>query len=155
STVPNPVAGIVAPSAATLNAKLDSLNEDYRNGFITGRRPLSELEEYRQAWLSGGGQTLCDAFTEALDEASCEMSARVAPGTGPEVREQGPDRPPGHCGHVHGPGIEQELVLDSVHDGDDRRRRLHDILRGDVRVGDRGEDRIAHHGAQPGETAAE
>src|SRR5699024_3887431 len=70
STVPNPVAGIVAPSAATLNPKLDSHNEDYRHGFITRRRPLSELEEYRQAWLSGGGQTLCDEFTEALDEAS-------------------------------------------------------------------------------------
>ena len=69
-TVPNPVAGIIAPSAATLDAKLDSINEDYRNGFITGRRPLSELEAYRDAWLSGGGQTLCDEFTEALDAQS-------------------------------------------------------------------------------------
>lgn len=70
ATVPNPVAGIVAPSAATLNAKLDSLNEDYRNGFITGRRPLTEMESYREAWLSGGGQTLCDEYTDALDAAS-------------------------------------------------------------------------------------
>ena len=70
ATVPNPVAGTIAPSAATLNAKLDSLNEDYRNGFITGRRPLSELAAYREAWLSGGGQTLCDEYTAALDEAS-------------------------------------------------------------------------------------
>ncbi|ATG56170.1 hypothetical protein CFK41_16335 [Brachybacterium ginsengisoli] len=70
ATVPNPIAGIVAPSAATLNAKLDSLNEDYRNGFITGRRPLSEMAAYREAWLKGGGQTLCDEYTEALDSAS-------------------------------------------------------------------------------------
>lgn len=69
-TVPNPVAGTIAPSAATLNAKLDSLNEDYRNGFVTGRRPLSEMQAYRDAWLSGGGQTLCDEYTEALDAAS-------------------------------------------------------------------------------------
>ena len=69
-TVPNPVAGIIAPSAATLNAKLDSINEDYRNGFVTGRRPLSEMQAYRDAWLKGGGQTLCDEYTEALDQAS-------------------------------------------------------------------------------------
>ena len=69
-TVPNPVAGIIAPSAATLNAKLDSINEDYRNGFVTGRRPLSEMQAYRDAWLKAGGQTLCDEYTEALDQAS-------------------------------------------------------------------------------------
>jgi putative aldouronate transport system substrate-binding protein len=69
-TVPNPVAGTIAPSAATLNAKLDSINEDYRNGFVTGRRPLSEMKAYRDAWLKGGGQTLCDEYTEALEEAS-------------------------------------------------------------------------------------
>lgn len=70
ATVPNPIAGIVAPSAASLNAKLDSLNTDYRNGFITGRRPLSEMQAYRDAWLQGGGQTLCDEYTEALDKTS-------------------------------------------------------------------------------------
>lgn len=69
-TVPNPTAGIIAPSAASLNPKLDSINEDYRNGFVTGRRPLSEMQAYRDAWLKGGGQTLCDEYTEAIDKAS-------------------------------------------------------------------------------------
>lgn len=68
ATVPNPVAGLIAPSAATLNAKLDAINTDYRNGIITGRRPLSDLAAYRDAWLKGGGQTLCDEYAEALEK---------------------------------------------------------------------------------------
>lgn len=67
-TVPNPVAGMLAPSAATLNAKLDSLNTDYRNGFITGRKPLSDMKAYRDAWLKAGGQKLCDEYTEAYEK---------------------------------------------------------------------------------------
>lgn len=67
-TVPNPVAGTLAPSAATLNAKLDSLNTDYRNGFITGRKPLSDMKAYRDAWLKAGGQKLCDEYTEAYEK---------------------------------------------------------------------------------------
>lgn len=67
-TTPNPVVGIIAPSAAKLNAKLDQLNTDWRNGFITGRRPLSDLQAYRDAWLKAGGQTISDEYTKALDE---------------------------------------------------------------------------------------
>lgn len=67
-TVPNPVAGTIAPSAATLNAKLDTLNTDYRNGFITGRKPLTEMKAYREAWLKAGGQKLCDEYTEAYEK---------------------------------------------------------------------------------------
>lgn len=67
-TVPNPVVGIVAPSAAKLNAKLDQLNTDYRNGFITGRKPLSDMQAYRDAWLKAGGQTISDEYTEALEK---------------------------------------------------------------------------------------
>lgn len=67
-TVPNPVVGIVAPSAAKLNAKLDQLNTDYRNGFITGRKPLSQIKEYREAWLKAGGQTIAEEYTKALEK---------------------------------------------------------------------------------------
>ncbi|MFI8778897.1 hypothetical protein ACIGH6_17705 [Brachybacterium paraconglomeratum] len=70
STVPDPVAGVFAPSAASLNAKLDALDTDYRNGFIVGRRSLAELDAYRDEWLKAGGQTLCDEYTEALEQAS-------------------------------------------------------------------------------------
>lgn len=67
-TVPNPVTGLLAPSAASLNAKLDQINTDYRNGFVTGRKPLSQMKEYREAWLKGGGQKLCDEYAEALQK---------------------------------------------------------------------------------------
>lgn len=66
-TVPNPIAGLIAPSASKLNAKLDQLNSDYRNGFVTGRRPLSDLQKYRDEWLAAGGQTICDEYSSALD----------------------------------------------------------------------------------------
>jgi putative aldouronate transport system substrate-binding protein len=68
ATVPNPVAGKIAPSAAKINAKLDQLNEDWRNGFITGRKKLSDMDKYRDAWLKAGGQTICDEYTEVLDK---------------------------------------------------------------------------------------
>jgi putative aldouronate transport system substrate-binding protein len=67
-TVPNPVAGKIAPSAAKVSAKLDQLNEDWRNGFITGRKKLTEMDAYRDAWLKAGGQTICDEYTEVLDK---------------------------------------------------------------------------------------
>lgn len=67
-TVPNPVAGKIAPSAAKINAKLDQLNEDWRNGFITGRKKLTDIDKYRDEWKKAGGQTICDEYTEVLEK---------------------------------------------------------------------------------------
>lgn len=71
-TVPNPVAGLIAPSAAKLNAKLDQMNTDYRNGFITGRKKLSDIKEYREKWLKAGGQKICDEYAEAIEKNSAK-----------------------------------------------------------------------------------
>lgn len=65
---PNPVAGKMAPSAGKLSAKLDQISKDYRNGFVTGRRSLKELDSYRKEWLRAGGQKLCDEYTKAVQE---------------------------------------------------------------------------------------
>lgn len=50
-------------------AKLHQLYEDYFNGIVSGRRPLSDVEQFRSEWLSGGGQDVLDEYERQLDEA--------------------------------------------------------------------------------------
>lgn len=68
--VPSAVLGQTAPSLSKLKAKLEQIDDDYRNGIVTGRLDLSAIEEYREAWLSAGGQTLLDEYDELLAETS-------------------------------------------------------------------------------------
>ncbi|NMA76167.1 MAG: extracellular solute-binding protein [Actinomycetales bacterium] len=67
---PSAVLGMMAPSASRLNAKLEQIDDDYRNAIVTGRKGLDAIEEYRTAWLDGGGQTLIDEYDELLAENS-------------------------------------------------------------------------------------
>lgn len=68
-TVPNPVAGMSAASNARLSARLQQIDQDFRNGVITGRTDISEIDSYRQNWLESGGQTITEEYQNALEQA--------------------------------------------------------------------------------------
>ena len=67
---PSAVLGLTAPSASRLHAKLEQIDDDYRNAIVTGRKGPDAIEEYRSEWLAGGGQTLIDEYNELLAENS-------------------------------------------------------------------------------------
>lgn len=66
SSIPDPTVGLFAPSAAKVSAKLDELATDYRNGIVSGRRPMSDLAAYRKDWKAQGGDQLRTELHDAL-----------------------------------------------------------------------------------------
>jgi len=49
-------------------AKLSAVDTDYRNGIVSGRMSLDQLDEYRDAWRKAGGDTVRKAYETALAE---------------------------------------------------------------------------------------
>lgn len=47
--------------------KLNSLVTDYFNGIVSGRRPVSDLEEMRSQYLKAGGQAAIDEYEKQLE----------------------------------------------------------------------------------------
>ena len=64
------VLGLTAPSASKLSAKLEQLDDDFRNAIVTGRKGTDAIGEYRTEWLEAGGQTLLDEYNELLSKNS-------------------------------------------------------------------------------------
>ena len=64
------VLGLTAPSASKLSAKLEQLDDDFRNAIVTGRKGTDAIGEYCTEWLEAGGQTLLDEYNELLSKNS-------------------------------------------------------------------------------------
>ncbi|MFE6734929.1 extracellular solute-binding protein [Microbacterium sp. NPDC057650] len=69
NTVDNPVAGIVNQAKIKKDAALTQVITDYQNGMVTGRKPVTQVKEFRKAWLSQGGQAVLDEYKKTIDEA--------------------------------------------------------------------------------------
>lgn len=65
----NELDGLFNEAESRNAAKLQQLYEEYFNGIVSGRRPLSDVENFRKEWLAGGGQEVLDEFERLLDEA--------------------------------------------------------------------------------------
>lgn len=70
SGVKDPTVGLFADSSADTAAKLDELRTDYVNGLVSGRRPLTDLEKFREDWRKQGGDQLRNEFEEAIQTSS-------------------------------------------------------------------------------------
>ncbi len=69
----DPTAGIDSATYFTKGDALSAMVQDYTNGIITGRRPISELTEMRKRWRSGGGDQIRSELEKGL---AAEKTAR-------------------------------------------------------------------------------
>jgi len=69
SGVANPMASVYSPTSTRLSSAMDTLQQDYINQIVTGRRPLSDLKKYRQAWRQRGGDTIISELKRGLQQA--------------------------------------------------------------------------------------
>ncbi len=66
SGVANPAASVYSPTSTRLSSQMDTLQQDYINQIVTGRRPMSDLKKYRQAWHSRGGDQIIGELKRGL-----------------------------------------------------------------------------------------
>lgn len=62
----NATNGLFSQTWATNSSKLNEINNSYQNDIISGRKPLSAIKEWRDAWNSAGGTAVRTEFEEAL-----------------------------------------------------------------------------------------
>ena len=65
--IEDPTLGLFSPTAVSTSGTQAQLYTDYAMGIITGRRPLSDVAEWRSRWKSGGGNATRTEFQRALD----------------------------------------------------------------------------------------
>ncbi len=68
NSVPNPAAGLFSATASRQSGVLETLEKDYVNQIVTGRKPVSALAEYRAQWHKRAGDQIISELTKALDE---------------------------------------------------------------------------------------
>lgn len=68
ATVPSPVVGLYNEPNVSEGAKLSAVDTDYRNGIVSGRMSLDQIDEYRDAWRKAGGDQVREAYETALAE---------------------------------------------------------------------------------------
>ncbi len=56
--VGNPAGGLDSETAFSTGDALAAMVLDYEGGIVTGRRPLSDLNELRDRWRKGGGDQM-------------------------------------------------------------------------------------------------
>ena len=56
--VGNPAGGLDSEAAFSTGDALAAMVLDYEGGIVTGRRPLSDLNELRDRWRKGGGDQM-------------------------------------------------------------------------------------------------
>lgn len=66
---PSAAYGLFSETDLRVSGVLGEINADYRVGIITGRRSLSELEQWRGDWRSAGGDDVRHEFEESLERA--------------------------------------------------------------------------------------
>ncbi|GAB3748457.1 extracellular solute-binding protein [Microlunatus parietis] len=65
-SIENPVRSLISETDIRQSAALGQLTDDYLFGIITGRRPISQLAEWRERWRSRGGDTIRKEFEAGL-----------------------------------------------------------------------------------------
>jgi putative aldouronate transport system substrate-binding protein len=65
-SIENPTRSLISEADVRQSAALGQLNDDYLYGIITGRRSITELEEWRKRWRSTGGDTIRKEFEASL-----------------------------------------------------------------------------------------
>lgn len=63
--VANPTMTKVSATNATKGTSLDQMIEDNFKQFVTGRRPLTQLDDFRKTWKSQGGDAVRHEFQDA------------------------------------------------------------------------------------------
>ncbi|ACQ82281.1 hypothetical protein Bcav_4040 [Beutenbergia cavernae DSM 12333] len=66
-SVPNVTVGLYNEAVGANGAAMSEVDTDYRGGIVSGRMPLSALEDYREAWRAAGGDAVRDEYQAALD----------------------------------------------------------------------------------------
>ncbi|GAA3148384.1 putative aldouronate transport system substrate-binding protein [Kribbella aluminosa] len=63
---PDPTRQLYSRAALTQAGTLNQLNEDYLADIVTGRKPLTAIDEWRDQWRSRGGDTIRKEYESAL-----------------------------------------------------------------------------------------
>ena len=69
ATVPDPTVGLYSETSVSKSAHLAEITENYVNGIVSGRNPLSDLEKFRSEWKSAGGDKIRSEYTEAMNSS--------------------------------------------------------------------------------------
>jgi len=64
--VENPVKNLDSATSFSKGDALSTLVQDYEAGIVTGRRPLSDLEDLRKRWRAGGGDEIRAEYEKQL-----------------------------------------------------------------------------------------
>lgn len=64
--VDDPIASIPSTVGDQVNGVLDKITADYVNQIVAGRRPMSDLQKYRDEWHKRGGDRLRDDYQRQL-----------------------------------------------------------------------------------------
>lgn len=71
--VADPTAGLDSPTSFSKGDALAQIIQNYTQAIVTGRKPVSALDEMRDRWKAGGGDQMREEFQKALqDEKSAE-----------------------------------------------------------------------------------
>ena len=66
--VPDELGYLVNESRIRNQTQMDQVHTDFFNGIVSGRRPVSDVDEFREAIRSNGGQDAIDEYERLLDE---------------------------------------------------------------------------------------
>lgn len=69
ASVPDDLAKMVNQERTGTQTRLDEVHKDYYNGIVSGRRPISDLADFRSAYKRSGGQKVIDEYQKLLDKA--------------------------------------------------------------------------------------
>lgn len=69
ASVPDELSALVNEERTKVQTRLDEVHADFYNGIVSGRRPLSDIAEFRETYKSSGGQKVIDEYKKMLDEA--------------------------------------------------------------------------------------
>jgi putative aldouronate transport system substrate-binding protein len=67
--IPDPTQGLVSDTFNRKFAAIKQINDDYEIGLVTGRRPLSDLKNWREDFKKSGGEDMRKEFEESLQRA--------------------------------------------------------------------------------------
>jgi len=65
-SIADPTANLVSETDARRSAELSQISDDYQYGIITGRRPFSDLQKWRDKWRTTAGDAIRTEFEAAL-----------------------------------------------------------------------------------------
>lgn len=67
ATVPDPTTGLYSETSVSASAKLTQIAQNYVNGIVSGRKPLTDVEKFRTEWKQAGGDKIRTELSTALN----------------------------------------------------------------------------------------